>query len=204
MNYTEQKKTFSVALIPKIKKRIAYNKLRRGRPVSRLTKKIRSEIYNKKEAVNEAKRLMAQTTPCADDAVSQNLSLDDILYESDEYIEYNACGGDVVGDGEQLLGAVDDDGSEDDCCEDDDTCKEDDIDKCDSEIENNEKCSSPIHMYLLDNELEYDKTVCLDTINDTSDPEYKDVISNENENENNIFKMDEELDIIDSDFQFIN
>ncbi len=27
---------------------------------------------------------------------------------------------------------------------------------------------------------------------------------NENDNDNNIFKMDEELDIIDSDFQFIN
>jgi len=268
MNYTEPIKTRSIPLLPQLKKRIAYRKLKRGKPVSRFTKGTKKEVKNKLHLVSEAKRLMEQTTPCADDAVSQNLSfeaLEEIQYDSDEYSEDNACEDDACEDDACEDDACEDDACEDDACEDDaceddaceddarkddtceddtceydtcedddckddackddarkddarkddtceddtceddaceyDTCEDDEIDDC--KMQNIEKSSSPIHMHLLDNELEYNgNSVCADDESDTSDTEYKDVL--DYKDEKNIFQMDEEIDIVDSDFQLIS
>ena len=92
MYYTGIKKSRSMPLLPTLKKKIAYHKLKKGKPISKFTKGTRKELKEKQHLVNEAKRLMAFTTPCADNASFHNLTLDevfeDILYDSDEYTEY--------------------------------------------------------------------------------------------------------------------
>ena len=185
MNSTKIKKSRSMPLFPQIKKQIAYHRLRRGKPVSKFTKLTQKELKSKIPLVHEAKRLMAQQTPCADNATAQNLILDEILEDillsdSDEYIEYNTS---EIDAGEIDAGEIDTDN------------------KQNNGIKKQEKGSSPIHVHLLDNELDFDSTSeCNDSSSDTSDTEYKKVLSREDDN--NIFQMDEELDIIDSEFQF--
>ena len=160
--------------------------------MGKLTQK---ELKSKIPLVHEAKRLMAQQTPCADNATAQNLILDEILEEillsdSDEYIEYIAS---EIDTGEIDTGEID--AGEIDAGEIDTDNKQN------YGIKKQEKGSSPIHVHLLDNELDFDSTPeCNDSSSDTSDTEYKKVLSREDDN--NIFQMDEELDIIDSEFQF--
>lgn len=199
MYYTGIKKSRSMPLLPTLKKKIAYHKLKKGKPVSRFTKGTKKELKEKRHLVNEAKRLMALTTPSPDNAVSHNLILDEILedikYDSDEYTEYKEnirikALHDVVNKSKIYTNVQEDL----------------QLDKCeilDSNIEKNEKGSSPIDMHLLDNELETDSTsLNNDTSSDTSDTDYTEILKHEDDNE--IFRMDEELDIIDNDFQFSN
>jgi len=187
-------------LFPQIKKQIAYHRLRRGKPVSKFTKLTQKELKSKIPLVHEAKRLMAQQTPCADNATAQNLILDEILEDillsdSDEYIEYNTS---EIDAGEIDAGEID--AGEIDAGE-IDAGEIDTDNKQNNGIKKQEKGSSPIHVHLLDNELDFDSTSeCNDSSSDTSDTEYKKVLSREDDN--NIFQMDEELDIIDSEFQF--
>lgn len=178
-------------LFPQIKKQIAYHRLRRGKPVSKFTKVTKKELKDKIPLVHEAKRLMTLTTPCPDNAKAHNLIVDELLDEIllDEIL---------VDDSERYIKYIADEI---------DTC-EIDADEIDADEQNNdtakqEKGSSPIHVHLLDNELDFENNYeCNDSSSDTSDTEYKKILSREDEK--NIFQMDEELDIIDSDFQFIN
>ena len=207
MNYTGIKKSRTMPLLPQIKKQIAYRKLRRGKPVSRFTKGTKNERKDKLHLVDKAKSLMAQTTPCADNAHTHNLILNEVLAEillddSDEYMEYNAPEVDAC-----EVDACEGDACEVDACE-VDACEGDacEIDTCEIQsivVEKNERECSPIHMNLLENELEHDsKPIYNDSVSDTSDTEYKDVLRTNYDND--IFKIDEELDIVDSVFPFIN
>jgi hypothetical protein len=199
MYYTGIKKSRSMPLLPTLKKKMAYHKLKKGRPISKFTKVTKKELKEKRYLITEAKKLMALTTPCADNAASHHLTLDevfeDILYDSDEYTEYKENVAlkalhDVINKTKMYTNIPEDFP----------------VDNCEmpkSNIEKNEKGCSPIHMHLLDNELETEsKVTCTDTASDTSDTDYKEALKQEDENE--IFRMDEELDIIENDFHFIN
>ena len=165
-------------LFPQIRKHIAYHKLRQGKPVSKFTKVTKKELKDKIPLVYEAKRLMSLTTPCADNASSHNLILDDILEEITLDNEPN-----IVERCEIDTGVIDTNG------------------KSKNGIETKEKGSSPIHVHLLDNELDFDSSPEYnDTSSDTSDTEYNKNL--DMDHDNNIFQMDEELDIIDSEFEF--
>ena len=171
MEYTGIQKSRSMPLIPIIRRKIAYSRLKNGKPISRFTRQTRKEVQEKTYLIYEARRLMALATPCADNASLHNLTTDgifeDVNYDSEEYTDN----------------------------EDDTSSYDSPLEKSkmyDNNTENNGK-STPIHIHLLDNELEtYKPTICNDISSVTSDTEYI-----ENLNDNFMFQMDEELDIID-------
>ena len=199
MDYTETTNTRLMPLLPKLKRRIAKHKLKRGKPVSRLTKGTKKEVKGKRPFVLEANRLMKQVTPCA-------ASFVDIQLDSDEYIEDhtdedhgNEAHANKAHANEAHVNVQPTD------AEDDHTDEE--IDVCMSQ--NKEHGTSPIHMHLLDNELECDfGSVCngakeseeAEATEAESDLEYANALRSHDKSP----IQDDELDIVDSEFQFIN
>jgi len=179
MNYTGT--TLAIPLIPRIKKRIAHRKLRCGKPISRLTNKTKNEVKTKKHLVNEAARLMKQVTPCADNAEAAQHAMEalqDILLDSDE--DY---------DSDELYIA------------DKINKSHDKINKSQDKIL--EKQNSPIHHQMLENELTLDnRPIYSDNASDTSDTEYKEALKKCECNQDEC-NRDDELDIIDSEFDII-
>ena len=194
MDYSETSETRSLPLLLTLKKRMAKRKLKRGKPVSSLTKGTKKEVKGKHHLVLEAKRLMKQVTPCAE-------SLDDIQLDSDEYIEDSA---DEEHTDEEHTDEehTDEEHADEEHTDEEHTDEEhtdEEIDVCASK--NKEHGTSPIHMHLLDNELECDfGSVCDDTAVEAADVEYENALSSHDKSP----IKDDELDIIDSEFQFIN